>query len=31
MEARESYQRALNLTQLKPERRFIEKRLAALD
>ena len=31
MEARESYQRAPNLTQLKPERRFIEKRFAALD
>ena len=29
-EAREAYQRALALTQLEPERRFIEKRLAGL-
>jgi RNA polymerase sigma-70 factor (ECF subfamily) len=30
-EARASYERALTLTRLEPERRFLERRLAALD
>ena len=29
-DARESYERALTLTQQEPERRFLERRLAAL-
>jgi RNA polymerase sigma-70 factor (ECF subfamily) len=30
-DARQSYQRALDLTRLEPERQFLERRLAALD